>query len=349
MGLNKDIRLTKREEAIIKEVLEIYFKSGEPVSSRTVSKVSTLNLSPATIRSIMADLEEKKMLFQPYSYAGRIPTSKAIHYYVENLVDIEKLPSTEKDYIVSRLCRREEASTVIEEAVQILAELTQFMGVAMIPSFEDVEVHTIHFIPLEDTKILCVIVTKTGFVISKKVPLDEKIPTKVLAKFADFINDNYKGFSLRRIREKVIEDIKQLEIGNFLASVSSIVNDALYCEEGEVVIEGTVSLLKRFSDPREITTLLNTFNDKLLLLKILSSCLEIGNENRGPVVLIGEEVLPGEDNLALVGFPFLVGKRVKGTVGVLGVVAMQYRHVISLVKYTASKLEERLEYLSLGG
>lgn len=337
--------LTPRDREILRDVVYTYILVGEPVSSRTVAKHERHSLSSATIRNVMADLEELGFLHQPHTSAGRVPTAAGYHLYIRDLMRQRRVPAKERRYIESTLNEVSGgAEDRIEAASHLLSELSQRVGIVLIPAMDTTVLRTIDFVPLSGRKILCVVVSSSGFVDNKIVELDEEVSREDLQRASNYINEHFGGSSLREIRDRLLAqmDDDRALMDRLLRLVIALGRRTLEQSDlPDLRVEGTTGLLAQpeLADVDRVRRLFETFQDKARLVGLLNECLE------GPGVRawIGDDTdLTSELDFSLVATPYRAGERVVGSLGIMGPSRMEYERVIPLVEFLAATLSEAL-------
>jgi heat-inducible transcriptional repressor len=338
--------LTPRDREILRDIVHTYILSGEPVSSRAVAKHDIHGLSAATIRNVMADLEEAGYLEQPHTSAGRVPSSAGYHLYIESLADSPALPERDRRYIDERL--QEQGGTpdqLVSTASQLLSELSSQIGLVLTPAIGDTVLKAVDFVPLSGTRVLCVVISASGFIENKLVELEEELTRDELVRIANYITENFSGLTLRDVRERLLRMMadERAQVDKLLGRVIALARSGLGTEQGpEVVVQGTTSVLHRpeLGSVDRVRRLLDTFVDRERLVGLLNRCI-VG---AGVRVVIGEESLLTSDlDFSLVGRSYEVPGRAQGTVGIFGPSRMEYMRVIPLVDYLGEALSRALE------
>lgn len=346
-----DGRLTPRDREILRDVILTYVLSAEPVSSRSVAKRGLLGLSAATIRNAMADLEEWGYLAQPHTSAGRVPTAAAYHLFIESMMQARKLSLREKRYIDDTLSEgAADADQMMGTASHLLSELTHQVGVVVTPALGDTVLKAIDFVPLSGRKVLCVVVSATGFIDNKVIETEEEIPREELVRIANQLSEQFAGQTLRQIREQLLRMMadERAQMDRVFALTIELASVGLPAGQGPgVVVDGTSILLTRpeLSDIQRVRRVFEAFADKARLVKILSQCIQGG----GVRVLIGDDSdLTSELDFSLVGTSYGVGEQALGTLGILGPSRMDYEKIIPLVHYLGETVSRALAETFVG-
>ena len=338
-------RLTPRDREILKEVILTHILSAEPVSSRSVSKHSHLGLSAATIRNVMADLEEWGFLVQPHTSAGRVPTAAAYHLFIESMMEMRKVPAKEKRYIEENLkSSSADADQLVGATSHLLSELSQQVGIVVTPGWGETVLKAVDFVPVSGRRVLCVVVSSTGFIDNKLIETEEEIPRAELQRVSNYLTENFGGQTLRQIRDQILRLMaeERAQMDRALARTIDLARNGLDLDSGpEVVVDGAQTLLARpeLSDIQRVRRMFEAFADKARLVRMLNQCL-LGS---GVRVLIGEDNdLTSELDFSLVAVPYGVGQQTLGTLGIFGPSRMDYQKVIPLVHFLGETLSRAL-------
>ncbi|MGA1862111.1 heat-inducible transcriptional repressor HrcA [Deferribacter thermophilus] len=340
-------RLDEREEIVLKIIVDEYINSSEPVGSRLVSKVGPLKLSPASIRNIMSDLEEKGYIYQPHTSAGRVPTDLGYRYYIDKFVTISS-DNIKSDIIkITGDLETKNIKLLFKEVTRQLSKLTHSVGFVVSPKTGSLFLKHLEFLKLNRYDVLAILVTKTGIVQNVILHLDVDIPDNVLQRISNYINENFEGESLVEVREKLFREIereKQL-FDNFVTSIKNYLPKVFDLEglEDDFYYDGTSNILDlpEFSDVSKLKDFLKTFEEKTLIYKIVDKCLE----SDGVQIFIGSEIGEPNSDVGLVVKPYKRSGKVLGTLGIIGPKRMKYPKVVPIVDYTANLISEVIERL----
>ncbi len=337
--------LNLRSLEILKDIILTHTLSGEPVSSRTLSKSSDLNLSAASIRNTMADLEEAGYLIQPHTSAGRIPTQAAYRLYVESLMHQLQLPADQRHYIDEQLKETVDDNQALMSAVtHLLSELSEQVGIVLTPTVQDTVVRSIDFVSLTPRRVLCVLVSTSGFVDHFVTESDEELSREELVRISNYLNEHFTGMHLRQIRDRLLGMMaeERAHVDRWLAQAIDLARHALReTQMPEVLVEGTTALIGRpeLSNLESVRRVLDTFADKARLVNLLGNCLT----SDGVRVLIGEDTdITSELNFSLVATAYGVGDRSLGRLGIMGPSRMEYARIVPLVHYLGKTLSQAL-------
>jgi len=341
-----DFLISERMRHVLKNIIEDYILTAGPVGSRTVSKTSRLHLSPATIRNIMADLEELGLIFQPHPSAGRIPTEKGFRFYVDSILDVHALSDQEQQEIRIRyLSHQIEAKDLFREACRILSSSSHYLGIVWAPRMSAVVLQHIEFVKLKKYLVLAILVSTAGLVQNRMIEIDEDLSQSELDHLSNYMNRLLSGLTLHQAREKLLEQMKveknvydrlfeqALKLGE--RALSSI-------DETDVFIEGRINILNEpeFCNISRMTDLFRAFEEKATMVRLLDKLME----PKGVQIAIGSESQVQEmEGCSLVTSTYGCSGIVWGALGVIGPRRMNYSRVIPLVDYTAKLLTEVLE------
>lgn len=337
--------LTERDRAILKDVILTYVLSAEPVSSRTVAKYGEHGLSAASIRNVMADLEELGFLLQPHTSAGRVPTSKAYHLYIDSMMGRAQIPEDARVYIQETL--RSDgggAEGVAAVASHLLSELSHQVGIVLTPALAETILQRVEFVPLTETKVLCVVVSNSGFVDNKVIETRQPIPREELVRISNYLNENFAGSTLSETREALLSHLaeERVRMDEALALTIRLARHGLdLTSDRDVLLDGTSEILSHpeLSDIERVRRLFETFSDKARLAYMLSECMK----GPGVRVVIGEDSdLTSELNFSLVATHYRVGEEPVGTLGIFGPSRMDYDRIIPLVDFLGEALSDVL-------
>lgn len=337
--------LNQRAQILLKTLVERYIREGQPVGSRSLSKFSGLDLSPATIRNVMADLEKMGLVTSPYTSSGRIPTRQGYRFFVDTLLIIKPLDTIEINHLENQF-HLNNPSQLRNSASQLLAELTHFAGVVVTPKNGNEVFRYIEFMALSEKRILLIIVTPEGNVQNRVLFVDKIYSQKELIEAANFINRNYAGCALEEIRGRLQEELKKLhnDMTNLMTAAIEISGEAINENNEVVVITGEHNLLDvrdLASNMASLKRLFALFERKTALLKLMES----SRKAQGVQIFIGgESGVVTLDEYSVVTAPYEIDGKIVGTVGVVGPTRMAYERIIPIVDITAKLLSNALSY-----
>ena len=335
-----------RAEEILKKVIVNYILTGEPVGSRTIAKLSREGLSPASIRNVMADLEEMGFLAQPHTSAGRVPTDKGYRYYVDGLLDPFRLAPRDRALIDESLSRvASEFGEAIEIIPKLLSRLSSQVGCVITPPIRDAVLKHIEFVRLHERRVLCVFVDRSGVVSHRIIEVGEEYAQADLDRAGRYFVEEFAGLVLGEIRSRLVALMAQEKAAFDVLLRNAINLGTLYLnaeqDERRLVLEGTANIMKHpeFADMDTMRRLFETFEEKHHLVKLLDRCLDAS----GVRVVIGSETDdPALGSLALVASPYQADQHSAGIVGLLGPTRMEYERAVALVDYISRLLSSLL-------
>jgi heat-inducible transcriptional repressor len=330
--------LNSRHQGVLRAIVLDYIRTAEPVGSRTISRKYGFALSPATIRSIMSDLEEMGYVAQPHTSAGRVPTDLGYRLYVDALMDRPRLSSAEVQRIEQRVNPPTgEVEDVLRETGRLLSALSLYVAVVLAPKIYDSQFHRVQFVSLSRDQVLAVLVTDADMVHHKVVKLDEEMSQNDLDRASRYVTDLLQGRTLGEVRRLLVMQMAEdkAQYDRLLAQALRLGAEALKSEgEVDVYVAGAAHIADQpeFADIDKMKALFLAFEEKSKLVKILDECLT-GEDIK---VFIGHEV-PVRDieGLSVIAAPYRRGGRPLGVLGVLGPTRMDYGRALALVDTTA--------------
>jgi heat-inducible transcriptional repressor len=334
--------LNERAQLLLKALVERYIVDGQPVGSRALSRVSGLDLSPASIRNVMADLEEMGFIASPHTSAGRVPTQRGYRFFVDTLLKIKPLDHVEIHQLEGQL-QTENRQRLVSSASHLLSDLTHFAGLVMTPRRPAMFRH-IEFLSLSDKRILLIIVSTEGDVQNRIILTEKSYTQSELIEAAGMLNQHYAGLSFEDIRLRVHDELKALRenMSQLMTAALDAGGQALREGSDEVVISGERNLLQVHdlsANMASLRKLFDLFDQKTSLMQLL----DFSSRAHGVQIFIGgESGLVPLDECSLVTAPYEVGGEVVGTLGVIGPTRMAYERVIPIVDITAKLLSSAL-------
>jgi heat-inducible transcriptional repressor len=335
--------LDKRAQILLKTLVERYIAEGQPVGSRTLSKYSGLDLSPATIRNVMSDLEEMGFISSPHTSAGRIPTPLGYRFFVDTLLVTRPLQSGEIHRLEGQF-HPDNPQRAIQSASHLLSQLTHFAGVVMTPRRRAVAFRHIEFLRLSERRVLLIVVTPEGDVQNRILFTDRDYSQSELVEAGNYINQNYAGQSFEDVRQRLRQELREIRQDMILLMAAALeAGDKALSESGEeYVISGERNLLEvseLSQDMTRLRQLFELFEKKTSLLQIL----DVSLRGQGVQIFIGgESGFSTPDEVSVVTAPYKVDGEVVGTVGVIGPTRMAYDRVVPIVDVTAKLLSSAL-------
>ena len=340
--------LDDRARLLLKSLVERYIADGQPVGSRTLSKASGLDLSPATIRNVMSDLEELGLIVSPHTSAGRIPTARGYRLFVDTMLTTQRDPyamgGNMAGAMVAPRLAPDQPQKVFSNAAHILSSLSQFVGVVMAPRRSSVFRH-IEFLRLSDRRFLVIIVSPDGDVQNRVIFTEADYTQTQLVEAANFLNSHYAGMAIEEVRERLKNEVEELrgEIAILMQTAVQVSSEAIESRD-EVVISGERNLLAVSdfsSDMGNLRKLFDLFEQKAQLMRLL----DVSSRAEGVRIYIGGEsqVIPYQE-LSVVTAPYEVDGKVVGTLGVIGPMRMPYEKMIQIVDITSKLVSTALSH-----
>lgn len=332
--------LDERAKLLLKALIERYIADGQPVGSRTLSRASGLELSPATIRNVMADLEEMGLIISPHTSAGRVPTARGYRLFVDTMLTVDR------SNLVTPGLRPEQPQKVIANAANLLSNLSQFVGVVMVPRRSSVFKH-IEFVRLSERRFLLIIVSPEGDVQNRVIFTDVDYNSSQLIEASNFLNHHYAGLTMEEVRARLQTEVEQLrgEVASLMQAAVNVGAEAMSNHDREdVVIAGERNLLSVSdfsSDMGNLRRAFDLFEQKTQILRLL----DFSNQADGVRIYIGGEsqTVPFED-LSVVSAPYELDGKVVGTLGVIGPTRMHYDKMIQIVDITSKLVSNALSH-----
>jgi heat-inducible transcriptional repressor len=333
----------EREREILTAIVETFIATGDPVGSRTLARSNREGLSPATIRNVMADLADAGYLEQPHTSAGRVPSSEAYRYYVDQLTGNASLSHEDQGIIQDSLRGVSDVQEFMERTSHVLSLISHNVGITVAVGGPRNALEHVYFSRLGDQKVLAVLVTRSGLVRDRVLRLD--LAQADLDAAARFINENFRGWTMEAMRAELARRLEQerSEYDRLMSSVEQLYNQGvLSSDDSQVVfVEGAANLVANEQDRSRLQDLLQALEQKQKLVQLLSAYLDARQE--AVRVVIGlDEAQPSLRNLVLIGTPARVGGEVMGSLAVLGPTRMDYQHTITAVSYIARLFDKIL-------
>lgn len=323
--------LDDRAKMLLKALVERYIADGQPVGSRTLSRATGIDLSPATIRNVMSDLEELGLIVSPHTSAGRVPTARGYRLFVDTMLTVQR-----EQILTAQSLPPDQPQKVIANAAHLLSDLSSFVGVVMAPKRSSVFRH-IEFLRLSEKRLLVIIVTPEGDVQNRVLFTPTDYLPSQLIEAANYLNQHYAGMAIEQVREKLLAEVEKLrgEIASLMQAAVQVSSEALQPSQDDVVISGERNLLSvsDFShDMKNLRRAFDLFEQKTQLVRLLDSSAQA----EGVRIYIGGEsqVVPVEE-LSVVSAPYEVDGQIVGTLGVIGPTRMAYDRMIQIVDITA--------------
>jgi heat-inducible transcriptional repressor len=346
---NAPVQLSERSLYLFKTLVEHFISDGQPVGSRTLARDINLDLSPATIRNIMADLEDIGLLHSPHTSAGRIPTVKGYRLFVDRLLRVETINQQEAHHIARELEAERNTQVLLEKTSSMLSEITKLAGVVTVPRPETQILKQIEFVSLGDNRVLVILIMNDKEVQNRVIYTAKKYSVQELQEASNFLNMTYSGKDLDRVKELLLADLKKMkdDVNRAMQTAIEVASHAF--TQGDhregYVLAGQTNLMgfAELCDVEKLKRLFESFNRKRDLLHLLEQAINA----KGLQIFIGEEsgyeVL---DNCSVVTSPYEVDGRILGVLGVIGPTRMDYERVIPIVDITAKMLGSALNSIN---
>ncbi len=342
-----DSELTERAKAVLFAVITDFIRTGDPVGSRTISKRGTLDVSPATIRNIMADLEEIGFLTQPHTSAGRVPTERAYRFYVDSLVEVTDLSEEEGRQIETSLKpSSHEIKDVVRETSRVLSEMSRCVSMVSTLGFSETIFKYIDFVKISDSQILAVLVSKTGMIYNKLIHNEEEFSQEKLNWMSRYLNDTLSELTLKDVRKKILQEMQSEKnlYDKILVNALTMSKDVFDAEitEDDLHIEGSTYIFDypEFTEIVTMKKIFKAFENKHHLIKLLDKVARAS----GVKVFIGSESnIQNMRDCTLVASPYRKEGHILGSIGVIGPTRLDYAKVIPIVDFTANLITRILD------
>ncbi len=338
--------LNERAQHFLKVLIERYIRDGQPVGSRTLANDAALELSPATIRNVMADLEEQGLITSPHTSAGRVPTVNGYRLFVDSLISLQPVAKHSIKRLHEELGEKEAPQNLVETASRFLSGLTHMAGVVMIPRHDQIVIRELQFVHLSDTRVLAILVTSQGEVLNRIVETSRLFSRSELEQASRFINAHYSGLELDAIKCKIVQEMQghQQDMDRLMREALVIADKALQDEDEEqdYVVSGQTNLMDfdELAQLDRIKMMFDAFSEKQEILHLLDRC----SQAEGVQLFIGEESGYGPlEKCSVVTAPYEMDNTVVGVLGVIGPTRMAYDRVIPIVDITAKMLGAALK------
>jgi heat-inducible transcriptional repressor len=337
--------LDERSRTLLKALVEHYIADGQPVGSRALSKFSGLDLSPATIRNVMADLEEAGFVASPHTSAGRIPTARGYRLFVDSLLTVQTLEARQMG-VMEEALQGGPSNQMIASASQLLSSLTHFAGVVIAPRRASSRIRQIEFLSLSEKRILLIIVTTDGDVQNRILNTEKAYSPAELVSAANYLTHHFAGLDFEQIRQRLASEIMQLreDIKPLMEQALEAGDAALTENATPYVISGERNLLdveELSSNMKRLRELFDLFEQRSSLMRLL----DVSHRAEGVRIFIGgESGIATLDECSVIAAPYSVDGQIVGSVGVIGPTRMAYERVIPIVDITARLLSSALSY-----
>jgi heat-inducible transcriptional repressor len=340
------MELQAREIGVLSTLIEDYIQSAAPVGSRTIAKKSNLNLSPASIRNIMADLTEKGFLEQPHTSAGRIPSAMGFRFYVDAILKYHPLSTEKRDLLTEHLGDSElDVSDMLRNASRLLSAFTQQVGMILAPKASDIGFKHIDFVLLKPGLVMAILVVEGGIVQNKIISADPALSSDDLIKYSNYLNHLFLGRTLAQVRARLVQEMDAVrqQYQSMTRQALTLARQAFATDkEREVFVEGTVNFFghPEFSNPAKLRELLALLEERTRLLELLDQV----SKPEGITIFFGGEVAQdGFQEYTLISSPYQGQESPLGVVSVIGPIRMDYARIVPLVEFTAQVISQLLK------
>jgi heat-inducible transcriptional repressor len=324
---------------LLKALVERYIADGQPVGSRTLARASGIELSPATIRNVMSDLEVLGLIASPHTSAGRVPTSRGYRLFVDTML------TADREHLHTPSLAADQPQKVIANAANLLSDLSQFVGVVIAPRRSSIFRH-IEFLRLSERRLLVIMVSPEGDVQNRVLFTESDYTTSQLTEASNYLNHHFAGMAIEQVREKLLAEVESLrgEIATLMQAAVQVSTEALSQPQEDVVISGERNLLSVSdfsSDMGQLRRAFDLFEQKAQLVRLL----DISAQAEGVRIYIGGEsqIVPMEE-LSVVSAPYEIDGQVVGTLGVIGPTRMAYDRMIQIVDITSKLVTNALSH-----
>jgi heat-inducible transcriptional repressor len=337
--------LTERAQFLLKALTERYIREGQPVGSRTLARDAGLRLSPATIRNVMADLEELGLVSSPHTSAGRIPTVQGYRVFVDTLLSVKPLDDALLNELRTNLDADSESRDLVATVSSLLSDATRLAGIVTLPRRKHASLQRVEFLPLSEKKVLAILVISDKEVRNCILRTEQAYSAAELQQYSNFLNQQFAGRDIDDVRGRLLSELRETRetLDRMMATALQMADQVLgQAEQGsDYVLAGQTNLME-FQELCNVATLrhlFEAFNEKRQILHLLDQCVE----NEGVQIFIGEESgYQMLDECSLVTAPYSVDGQVLGVLGVIGPTRMAYERVIPIVDATARILSAAL-------
>lgn len=336
------IQLSQRAQQLLKSLVDTYVRSGEPVGSRTLARTAGLDLSPASIRNVMSDLEELGFIYAPHTSAGRVPTVRGYRFFIDTLVHYRPVRSSEIQRLRRELDPGLASQELLESASGLLSDVTQLAGLVTLPRRGRAELRQIEFLRLSNNRVLAILVMNQQEVQNRIIHLDRPASASELEQAANFLNATFAGKTLQEIRMALLSDLKAMreDVDRIMRSAIELGEKALGPDEqseDDYVLAGETNLMEyaELSDVEKLRGLFEAFSTKRDILHLLEKCISA----EGIQIFVGQESgYQIFDDCSVVTAPYTLDGDVVGVLGVIGPTRMRYERVVPIVDITAKLL-----------
>jgi len=345
--MNASVLQQRRHQQILTDVVRLYIETGEPVSSRSIARRHVDPLSPATVRNVMADLEEGGYLYQPHTSAGRVPTAAAYKFFVEQVAAQATASPEDRQWIRRELESAQTPEAIMERASHVLAAVSRGLGIFISPPLARTAVEHVRFLLLPDNRVLVVLITSGGLTRDKVIRPERTFKQEDLDRTAEHLNRHYAGWTLEAIRADLRAQVERdrERYGKLAGDALALCDPALLGDSAErqIYVEGAAQIVSspEFTDQTQLRELLEAIEEKDRLIALLSGCIEAPEPVHVELGL--DKMSNAGKHLALVSASYTSKDQVQGTLGILGPMRMHYERVITAVAFMAQFFSDAQE------
>ena len=338
--------ITERAQVMLRALINRYVLDGQPVGSRTLAREAGLELSPATIRNVMSDLEDFGFVTSPHTSAGRIPTVQGYRFFVDSLLKVEPLDNRSVEKMRKEFESEEGKKDLIESASSMLSGITQLAGVVSLPKHEHDLFKQVEFLPLSDNRVLAILVTGDDEVQNRIIATEKKISPAELQQASNYLNSLFAGKDITEVRTKLLSEMQETRstMNSMMITAMHMADQVLDSNESDgFVMAGQTNLMEfeELCNIDKLRKLFDAFSKKRDMLHLLDQCVNA----EGIQIFIGEESgYQMLDECSMVAAPYAVDGQILGVLGVIGPTRMAYDRVIPIVDATARLLSAALNH-----
>jgi len=338
-----ELQISERAQLLLKALIERYIREGHPVASKLLAKDARLDLSPATVRNVVADLEHMGLVSAPHTSAGRVPTERGYRLFIDNLVSIKPLGSRDVRSLADSLNPQIDTPQLLETASSMLSGLTQMVGVVMMPYQRQAALRQIEFLPLSEKRVLAILITNEKDVQNRVIHTDRQYALPELERIANYLNAQFIGKDMDTVRRDLLKEMENAQANmdqlmrTAIEMAHQVFENVGAAEQQDYVMAGETNLMayEEMADVSRLRHLFDAFNEKRAILDLLDKSLQA----QGVQIFIGQEsgyqVL---DQCSVVTTPYSVDDEVLGVLGIIGPTRMAYDRIIPMVDVTAKLL-----------
>lgn len=332
--------ISERAQHMLRVLIDRFIREGQPVGSRTLAREAGLELSPATIRNVMSDLEELGFIRAPHTSAGRVPTVQGYRFFVDTLLKVQPLDVSSVERMRLEFEIERSPKDLIESASELLSGITHLAGVVTLPKHEHALFRRVEFLPLSEKRVLAILVTSEGEVQNRMITTDRQCSASELQQASNYLNELFAGKDLAAVRSTLLEEMQEARstMNRIMVTAIQMADQVLEEEQSEdYIMAGQTNLMefRELCDIEKLRNLFDAFNQKREILHLLDQCVH----GDGIQIFIGDESgYQTLDECSMVTAPYQVGGEVVGVLGVIGPTRMAYERVIPIVDATARLL-----------